>query len=102
VLCRRWKAAILWLLAREERRYTALARRLSRVTPKVLTEQLRALERDGLVRRATRPRGPKHVEYALTPAGDALRPLLQALVAWAREYDAFIRTRDEADRLHRP
>ena len=54
MLCRRWKPSIIYLLARQPQRYNALARLLPNVTAKMLTQQLRALERDGLVRRSAR------------------------------------------------
>jgi DNA-binding HxlR family transcriptional regulator len=86
VLCRRWKPSILWALGAGPRRYNALAAALSHVTPKVLTEQLRELMRDGLVARTAHQSGPKHVEYALTPAGAAMLPTLAAMDAWGRAW----------------
>ena len=80
----RWKVAILSRLF-EQRvlRFSALRRALATVSHKVLTAQLRELERDGLVRRTVFPEIPPRVEYALTDAGDALIPALRALRAWA-------------------
>ena len=86
VLCKRWKAALLYLLGSGHQRYNALARRLPSTTPKMLTQQLRELERDGLLLRIARSDGPRHVEYTLTPMGEALRPVVEALAAWGREY----------------
>ena len=86
VLCKRWKAALLYLLGSGHQRYNALARRLPATTPKMLTQQLRELERDGLLLRIARSGGPRHVEYTLTPMGEALRPVVEALAAWGRAY----------------
>jgi DNA-binding HxlR family transcriptional regulator len=86
VLRGRWKAPILWTLEAGPHRYNALAGVLRGVTPKVLTEQLRELTRDGLVARHVQSSGPKHVEYALTSAGRDLLPALQALDIWGRNW----------------
>ena len=86
VLCKRWKPALLYLLSSGHHRYNALARRLPSTTPKMLTQQLRDLERDGLLVRFTRSGGPRHVEYRLTPMGEAIRPAVESLAAWGRQY----------------
>ena len=86
VLCRRWKPSILWALGAGPRRYNALAAALPHVTPKVLTEQLRELTRDGLVARSAQQSGPKHVEYTLTAAGAEMLPTLKAMNAWGRAW----------------
>ena len=99
VLCRRWKPGILWLLASGCRRYSELAARLPGVSPKVLAQQLRELERDGLVTRHVAAQGRNRVEYALTPVGDALRPLLEELERWGQEYQ---RTRGHGQPPARP
>lgn len=85
ILRKRWRSAILLLLASGRYRYNALLRRFPGITAKVLTQQLRELEQAGLVVRTARSEGPRHVEYALTPPGEALRPAIEALAAWARE-----------------
>lgn len=86
VLCRRWKPAILWLLASGCRRYTQLAARLPGISPKVLTQHLRDLERDGLLTRAVATEGRKRVDYELTPLGRELHGLLGELERWGRVY----------------
>lgn len=86
-LCKRWKPAIIWLLGRGQQRYNGLAASLPGVTPKVLTEQLKDLARDGLITREEVPGGGKHTEYALTALGETLLPVLDALEAWGREYE---------------
>ena len=86
-LCARWKPTILLLLASGARRRSELDRCLPvAVSQKVLTEQLRGLESDGLVarvdHRALRHAGRRHVTYALTPAGEQLSDVVRALARW--------------------
>ena len=59
-----------------------LARRIPEATPKVLTQQLRELEHDGLVERRILPRVPPHVEYKLSLFGLTLKPVLNSLCKW--------------------
>src|SRR5687768_15474375 len=87
VLCRKWKPVILWYLREEARRYNELQTLLAEATPKVLTEQLRELERDGLVMRRVVPGRAKHVEYSRTPFGASLEPLIDRMHAWGREWE---------------
>ncbi|WP_413810652.1 winged helix-turn-helix transcriptional regulator [Streptomyces sp. OE57] len=80
----RWKLLIVHhLLVRQPQRFSELERAIPRVTQKMLIQQLRALEADGVVRRIVYPEVPPHVEYELTPAGAALTPALNALHDWA-------------------
>ncbi|MGV9297375.1 winged helix-turn-helix transcriptional regulator [Amycolatopsis sp. NPDC003676] len=64
-------------------RFTQLRNRLAGVSEKMLTQTLRALERDGIVRRTVYPTVPVRVEYALTPLGESLRAPLKALTEWS-------------------
>ncbi len=64
-------------------RFSELERAIPAVTQKMLIQQLRELERDGIVARTIYPQVPPKVEYALTPVGLALRPALHALLEWA-------------------
>jgi DNA-binding HxlR family transcriptional regulator len=82
MLGRRWKLAIVFLLARAPYRYNAMMRELPGVTPKMLTQQLRALEGAGLVARFEYAGGAKHTEYALTPVGETFVPVVYALTEW--------------------
>ncbi|MDP9651042.1 winged helix-turn-helix transcriptional regulator [Paraburkholderia caledonica] len=79
----RWKPVILFHLFSAGRlRFSELHRLAEGVTHKVLTQQLRELERDGVVARAVFAEVPPRVEYRLTNAGYALLPALRALNAW--------------------
>jgi DNA-binding HxlR family transcriptional regulator len=83
VLGRRWRPSILCLLLAGPQRYNALLRQLPGATPKMLTQQLKALEAAGLVDRIAFSGGARRTEYALSPTGEALRTVLDALQAWA-------------------
>ncbi|GAB2599176.1 hypothetical protein GCM10027168_35190 [Streptomyces capparidis] len=80
----RWTAPILWVLREHGRlRFGELQRLLGPVTSKVLTQRLRQLERDGLVRRTYHPEIPPRVEYEISEVGRSLGPVFAALVGWS-------------------
>jgi DNA-binding HxlR family transcriptional regulator len=79
----RWKVLILEELLKKTRRFCELHRALGGITQKMLTQQLRDLERDGIVFRKVYPQVPPKVEYSLTPLGRSLKPILDAMHAWA-------------------
>ncbi|MER6510855.1 helix-turn-helix domain-containing protein [Nonomuraea sp. NPDC001636] len=82
----KWVTLVLSSLASGERRYSDLARHIAGVSQKMLTQTLRGLERDGLVTRRVTPQVPVRVDYALTPLGQSLMPLVIAIKAWAEEH----------------
>ncbi len=90
----RWKPRILWELRAGARGFNALHAALAGVTHKVLAQQLRRLERDGIVVRTERAGGSRGrvrcVDYALTPFGRTLRPSLNALAGWAKAHHAAV------------
>jgi DNA-binding HxlR family transcriptional regulator len=80
----RWTTPVLWTLhAHGRQRFVELQRRIARITPKVLTQRLRQLERDGLVVRTYYPEVPPRVEYEISELGSSLAPLFAHLSAWA-------------------
>ena len=79
----RWTVLIIGALADGPLRYTALAKRIEGVSQKMLTQTLRALERDGLVIRTVLPVIPPHVEYELSPLGSDLLATVSVLERWA-------------------
>ncbi|OZC01767.1 winged helix-turn-helix transcriptional regulator [Rubricoccus marinus] len=79
----RWKVPILWQLSTGTHRYGALRRAIGGISERMLVQQLRALEADGLVARTQYPEVPPRVEYALTERGCSLVPLLQGLAEWS-------------------
>ena len=82
----KWKASILWHLAQETMRFSDLQRQFSDTTRKMLTQQLRELETDGLVHREVYPQVPPKVEYSLTEKGTTIIPILNQMCEWARGY----------------
>lgn len=79
----RWKLVILFhLFGGKVLRFSDLERAIPDVTQKMLAQQLRQLERDGMVRRIVHAQVPPKVEYALTAWGQALCPALDALLTW--------------------
>jgi len=80
----KWGGLVVVCLESGPRRFSELRVPLSRVSPKVLTETLRALERDGFLTRTVVDAGPPvHVEYELTPLGRTLLPAIAACREWA-------------------
>jgi DNA-binding HxlR family transcriptional regulator len=77
-----WKVIIIRELINGTRRYNELHRALKRATHKMLAQQLRELERDGVVNRKVYPVVPPKVEYSLTPLGRRLKPILKAMQSW--------------------
>jgi DNA-binding HxlR family transcriptional regulator len=80
-----WKVIIIRELLTGLKRYGQLHRALNGVTHKMLTQQLRELEADGVVKRTVYPVVPPKVEYELTPLGIKLRPILEAMNEWGAE-----------------
>lgn len=79
----KWKCVILWhLLVDGTLRYNELKKRMMGVTPRMLTNQLRELEADGLIHREVYAQVPPKVEYSLTEMGEGLYPILNALRDW--------------------
>ncbi|KQV63864.1 helix-turn-helix domain-containing protein [Rhizobium sp. Root1220] len=81
----KWKGVILFHLMGGTLRFNELRRKLPAVTQRMLTKQLRELEQSGLVSRTVFPVVPPRVDYALTPLGETLRPVIVALAAWGEE-----------------
>lgn len=83
----KWKGLILWhLLDKKVLRNGEMLRLMPRITQKMLTQQLREMEENGLVRRVIYEQVPPKVEYSLTPHGEALRPILDMMITWGSKY----------------
>jgi len=86
VVSGKWKSLVLWELeAHGVRRYAELKRGLPGVSDKVLAQQLRDMEADGLLRREVFPEVPPRVEYSLTEHGSTLSTALESLGDWGRD-----------------
>ncbi|TIO07094.1 MAG: helix-turn-helix transcriptional regulator, partial [Mesorhizobium sp.] len=86
MLASKWVYLTVCALRRGRLRNGELARKLEGITPKMLTQTLRGLERDGLVRREVYPVIPPRVEYELTELGQNLAGLLSQIRSWAEEH----------------
>lgn len=77
-----WKVLILRELFKGVRRFNELYRSISGITQKMLTQQLRNMEQNGIVHREVYPQVPPKVEYSLTPIGRSLEPILDSMREW--------------------
>jgi DNA-binding HxlR family transcriptional regulator len=98
----RWTALIVGVLAERPHRFGELRRRVDGISQKMLTQTLRSLERDGLVSRSAFPTVPVTVEYALTPLGETLVPVLAAIRDWAEGHIAEVLAARERGAASRP
>ncbi|XVV05486.1 winged helix-turn-helix transcriptional regulator [Actinosynnema sp. CA-248983] len=94
----RWTTPILWALhAHGRQRFVELERRITTISPKVLTQRLRQMERDGLVVRTYHAEVPPRVEYEITDLGLSLAPLFAAIAEWSVNLDAVEQARKDYD-----
>ena len=82
----KWAGLVLVALADGPTRYNRLAATVAGISQKMLTQTLRTLERDGLVRRTVTPQVPVRVDYELTELGRTLMPVMQAVKLWAEAH----------------
>ena len=82
----KWKSIILFRVMGQTRRFNELQRLLPKITQRTLTNQLRELERDGLVARKVYAQVPPKVEYSITEFGATLEPVLTSLKTWAEAH----------------
>ncbi|MCR6479770.1 helix-turn-helix transcriptional regulator [Variovorax sp. ZS18.2.2] len=94
----KWAALVVGLLLGGTRRFGELRREIQGVSQKMLTQTLRSLERDGIVRREVYATVPPKVEYSLTPLGESLAATLEELRLWAeRNIEDVLRNRETFD-----
>jgi DNA-binding HxlR family transcriptional regulator len=84
----KWKALILWHLSKRTLRFSELRKEVPQVTQKMLTQQLRDLEENGLINRKIYPQVPPKVEYSLSGLGESLMPVLEMMCEWGKDYIA--------------
>lgn len=84
----KWKVLILRDLLTGTKRFGELKRSVGKVSQKVLTAQLRAMEESGLLTRKVYAEVPPRVEYSLTELGQSLKPILDTMKNWGEEYKA--------------
>jgi DNA-binding HxlR family transcriptional regulator len=81
----KWKPVILFCVLHGVNRFGAMQRAIPNVTKQMLTQQLRELEADGILHREIFPEVPPRVEYSLTPHGQSLLPVVEAMRAWGAQ-----------------
>ena len=82
----KWKLLILRNLLQRPWRFNELRKDLEGISQKVLTDSLRSMEADGIIDRTVYAEVPPRVEYALNELGETLRPILDAMEVWGRNY----------------
>lgn len=82
----KWKMPIIWRLKDGSKRYGEIRKSLPKVTHKMLTQQLRELEKDEILKRKVYPEVPPKVEYSLTLLGESVIPVIDMLREWGDEY----------------
>lgn len=87
ILSGKWKALILWNLSLYKViRYNEFKRLIPGITQKMLSQQLKDLEGNGLVNRTVYPQVPPIVEYSLNPIGEELIPILESMDKWGKNF----------------
>jgi len=84
----RWKIPLIFHLMDGPRRFSELSRALAGVSQKMLTQQLREMERNGLVERKVYAQVPPRVDYELTARGKTLKPVVDAMCEWGEAHGA--------------
>lgn len=88
----KWKLLIIRNLLRAPQRFTEIKRTVPGISQKVLTDNLRALENDGLVTREVFAEIPPRVVYSLSDLGNTLRPIIEAMQDWGTDYKKLVST----------
>lgn len=92
ILSGKWKLKILWNIQRKNIiRFNELQKLLGSITTKTLTNQLRELEEQKIIKRNVYPEVPPKVEYSLTEVGESIIPVLKMLCEWGKEYQRLIK-----------
>jgi len=84
----KWKLLIMRNLLGRPWRFNELQKSIEGISQKALTEALRSMEADGIVRRTAYPEVPPRVEYSLTDLGESMRPIIKAMENWGNDYKA--------------
>lgn len=82
----KWKMPIIWRLKDKPWRYSELKKSIGKITHKMLAEQLKELERDGLISRKVYPEVPPKVEYSITAKGKTVIPIIDSLREWGNNF----------------
>ena len=82
----KWKLLIIRNLRSRPWRFNELKKDLEGISQKVLTDSLRSMEEDGIITRTVYPEVPPRVEYALSELGESMRPIINAMEVWGKDY----------------
>jgi DNA-binding HxlR family transcriptional regulator len=85
----KWKASLLWQLHLRPHRFAELRRSLPGISEKVLAEQLRQMEADGLIHRHAHDEVPPRVEYSIAPHGLSLNDAVTAMSRWGKQHEGW-------------
>lgn len=91
----KWKILIIRNLMQRPWRFNELKRDLTGISQKVLTDSLRSMELDGIVKRKIYPEVPPHVEYSLSDLGKSMKPIIEAMAEWGINYKKFLNNINE-------
>jgi DNA-binding HxlR family transcriptional regulator len=91
----KWKLLIMRNLLQRPWRFNELKSSLEGISQKVLTDSLRSMEADGIITRTVYPEVPPRVEYALSPLGESMRPILESMQRFGEEYQDAVRQGQE-------
>ena len=89
----KWKIFIIQQLMDRPFRFSELRRAIPGISEKVLTDNLRAMEKDGLITRTVFPEVPPRTEYALSELGNTMRPIIEGMATWGTGYQQIVRER---------
>ncbi len=87
----KWKLLIMRNLLARPWRFNEMLRSIPGISQKVLTDNLRALESDGIIIRTVYPEVPPRVEYSLSELGETMRPIIQTMETWGKSYQKMVR-----------
>ena len=87
----KWKLLILRNLLARPWRFNEMLRSIPGISQKVLTDNLRAMEKDGIIIRTVYPEVPPRVEYSLSDLGDTMRPIIKAMEVWGKNYQQMVK-----------
>ena len=87
----KWKIFIIQQLMDRPFRFSELRRAIPGISEKVLTDNLRAMEKDGIITRTVFPEAPPRTEYALSELGDTRRPIIESMATWGTGYQQLVR-----------
>ena len=87
----KWKLLILRNLLARPWRFNEMLRSIPGISQKVLTDNLRAMEKDGIIIRTVYPEVPPRVEYSLSELGDSMQPIIKAMEVWGKNYQQMVK-----------